>query len=511
MKKIKVSAFILMLVGFLMISVNVKATSKVIIEVTVDGKSTVLESSDDTKIQLKYDMETKNLEVSDTKVLNETVKVGSSGARVEFKSKHLVDFAYAGGYSFESGSIVHLNEVVFDIVDYENIDIYHYGKPFYSDRYEMTAIFSFIDSKLAMTGNDVLLANVDKHYTIEEVKKIANIKANDTYDGDISHLIKVERNDYDLNKNKLGTFDIVFSVENSTSLKTEYTLKVLVRDYTKPQIEGNSELTYGYEENVTLDQIKSEYSVKDNYDTIIKLELIAPEFDAKKPGKYTMNLSAKDTSGNETKKDITVNIVDRIKPFFTDEHDGKVTVNFRDKITDEELLLGLLATDEIDGDLTNSIKITKNNLKQDLGKYTVEYEVKDLSGNIEVYSREYTVISTDAPKFFVSKDLLTIEEVNQMTLEQLAEILSKINNIDMKDYRVLKNEYEGNESQVGMYEVLLQIDDLYDNTYIVEQNIKVYSLTGNNSKKTSSDNYFLLSLLVIPISAAIYIGFKRRP
>lgn len=347
---------------------------------------------------------------------------------------------------------------------------------YYAD--ESYNIYIDFNVKPAISGIDSVVNNIDKPYTIEEIRNIINLHAFDEYDGDITSKIVIKNDNYTPNKNKVGVFDVEFSVTNTSNLTTTYKVNIVNKDFTKPVITGPDELEYSYKEQITLEEIKNLYSATDNYDTNINIQI--NQVDITNVGSYTLEVIAKDSSNNETKKAILLNIIDDVKPVITDLTDGQIKINYKDKITNELLLLELTATDEIDGDLTNRIKIIENNIINKIGKYKVKYEVKDNSGNTTIIERTYEVFSIDVPQFFVSKNVLSIEEVNKMTIEELAEVLSKINNIELQSFEILKDEYTGNENKEGVYQLSIKIIDTNNNEFVIDQIVKVFSKNQTN-------------------------------
>ncbi|WP_162849151.1 immunoglobulin-like domain-containing protein [Haploplasma axanthum] len=104
-------------------------------------------------------------------------------------------------------------------------------------------------------------------------------------------------------------------------------------------------------------------------------------------GTYEFTMQAVDKAGNRNTHYYKVIIQDDVLPVITDENNGKIQINLKDDVNTQTLLLGLSATDAVDGNLTSSIKIVENNIVNKLGKYIVKYEVSDEAGNIAEYQR----------------------------------------------------------------------------------------------------------------------------
>ena len=70
-------------------------------------------------------------------------------------------------------------------------------------------------------------------------------------------------------------------------------------------------------------------------------------------------------------------------------HMEETQIEYRDGMTDEELLSGVTATDETDGDVTGSLVVEKVS-EAGNGTVIVTYGVKDASGNVGKASRVIT-------------------------------------------------------------------------------------------------------------------------
>ena len=334
------------------------------------------------------------------------------------------------------------------------------------------------DSVPAISGEHTVIANVDNPYTIERIKEIANLTALDDYYGDLTDLIEVVKDDYTINNNKVGIYEIEFKVTNASNLSTTFILKVSVKDIVAPVINGPATSNISYTEKLNLEAFLTDFTVTDNHDETVLLNVDSNSYvgNEEKVGTYQIKLSATDSSGNKGTFTHTITVIDDVKPNFVDEHTGKIQINWKEKITDELLLLDLTANDKIDGDITNNIVIKdKDGIKNELGTYKVKYEVKDTSGNISTYTRTYEVITTDSPVFWVSKNLLLISDVNKLTTQQLAEELSKYENIKMASFTVIEDEYTGNEETAGEYTVRIAIADTDGKEHHVERTIRVFA------------------------------------
>ena len=116
---------------------------------------------------------------------------------------------------------------------------------------------------------------------------------------------------------KLGEQTITYVLEKE-ELKKEFTLKVTVKDTKKPIITLKKE-KLSIEEGQSLDVKKNIVSVKDVVDGKLTMQKanrelekghyqIKEDLDTKKPGKYTVEVIAKDSNGNVSKKEFVVTV-----------------------------------------------------------------------------------------------------------------------------------------------------------------------------------------------------------
>ena len=102
---------------------------------------------------------------------------------------------------------------------------------------------------------------------------------------------------------------------------------------------------------------------------------------------YVSNEGSSTTTKSTTKKDTT-------KPVITLIGDAKVTTKQNETYTDA----GAKATDNVDGDITSSIKTTSTVNTSKLGTYVVTYTVSDKAGNKSTKTRTVTVIANTTTK-----------------------------------------------------------------------------------------------------------------
>lgn len=118
---------------------------------------------------------------------------------------------------------------------------------------------------------------------------------------------------------------------------------------------------------------------------------ITGEVNTATPGEYTITYKVSDLAGNEATEIRAIIVKDEVAPEIT--LNGNNPINLY--VDDEYVEPGATAIDDIDGDLTEQIKITGEADTSTSGKYTVSYKVSDSAGNEATATR--TVVVEEKP------------------------------------------------------------------------------------------------------------------
>lgn len=125
------------------------------------------------------------------------------------------------------------------------------------------------------------------------------------------------------------------------------------------------------------------------------------------PGKYSVLLKGTDKSGNESTKTIIVTVTDKTAPVF-DGLQENVEITDKDKSA-PDYLEGVKAIDEIDGDVTASLKVDDSNVQYGkAGSYSITYTATDESGNKAEAAIPVVIKDTTAPYFAVLTSALNL-------------------------------------------------------------------------------------------------------
>ncbi len=194
---------------------------------------------------------------------------------------------------------------------------------------------------------------------------------------------------------------------------------------------------------------------------------------------YKMNYNK-----NEIQTIRKVRVIDDIKPII--ELNGYMEEYILlDSLYEEA---GYKATDNYDGDITKSVKVTSN-IRNEIGKYEITYKVSDSSGNIYSITRKINVVENNNGIIY-----LTFDDGPSIITTKILDILKEYNikatffivgfNNDMNSTIRRMNE-EGHtialHSWSHYYRKIYESEDSYYEDLLMLQN-KVKELTGIESK-----------------------------
>jgi hypothetical protein len=148
------------------------------------------------------------------------------------------------------------------------------------------------------------------------------------------------------------------------------------------------------------------YTATDDYDGDISSNVVrSGNVDISKAGEYTITYTVSDSAGNTTTKtrkvvveeyadlDITLgSILDTVTPMISLKGSNPYCMVKGSKYVEP----GAVATDNVDGDITNSISVTNKITGNLMGAFRVTYKVEDSSGNQAIAYRA-VIVTTECP------------------------------------------------------------------------------------------------------------------
>ena len=212
------------------------------------------------------------------------------------------------------------------------------------------------------------------------------IKATDNVDGNVTPFIEASKK---LDTSKLGSQTIEFSVSDNVGNTTNETYEFYVSDKVAPTISLKSK-------TVTVDYGSSfhynDYAkVTDNFDKSVDVD-VKGSVNTKEIGSTTLDITATDQSGNQSKNSLTVKVADISAPKLVLSK-SSVQIKKGQNINLKNYIRS--ANDNKDGNVTSKVKISGSVNEDKAGKYTVKYTVSDEAGNSTSKSLKVTVYNPD--------------------------------------------------------------------------------------------------------------------
>ncbi len=307
-----------------------------------------------------------------------------------------------------------------------------------------------------------IITNINNPISAAMIKN--QLKASDYFDGDLTENIEIIEDCYSENMDKIGTYSLVFSIKDSSQNRTDLRININIIDDTPPEILGNNYLITSPEQKLSINEIKSYLSVKDNYDSEVELLLVEDEYSINSHllGTYRLLFLACDSSGNESSFPLEIEVRDLEKP----EISGPSIIRkpYQETLLLSDILGNYSAYDDIDGEVSESLKIILDNYSEKmykLGSWKLVIEAKDSSGNTETKEVMIEVYDGTGPVFIIEKGLIAIKLSNEeMFLESL--ILNLQNNNEITNDQVVKivqDDYSENKKTPGTYLVVLETEE----------------------------------------------------
>ncbi len=311
---------------------------------------------------------------------------------------------------------------------------------------------------------------------------------------------EIVKDEYSEGSNVPGTYEVTF-LTSSNNINKQLTLNVFLKDFDAPIIEGPNTLRYGYSERGTLQEILSIFEITDNVDelTVEDMYIIGKEIDDMlEIGVYNLELSVSDSSGNETKKNVEIEIFDDEGPAISGP-DSLIVYTTDDPLSTTDILSKFKANDEVDGKVTLFVKQDEYKQNQLTGVYQMILEASDSSGNTVEKTINIHVVDNQGPSFVVldpivitTNELLSTTDIDVMLKNKIQQIDSEIKNVN-----IISNEYEEHKDNPGLYYVYYKYD-YQGEEYISRVQIEV-------KEGIEIIEYWYVGILVIPIGIIVYL------
>ncbi len=252
----------------------------------------------------------------------------------------------------------------------------------------------------------------DLNSTIDGTELLKNIIGFDNEDGNLTANVSIKSNTID--SNKVGIYSLTYEVSDKDGNTTKRKVDIFIKDArtvggeadsnakTKPYLNAMNKV---FNLNTPIDDTKLLTDVlgfdieAGNLTSNVSIKINT--IDSNKPGIYSVTYALNDSDNNTTEKTISVFIKD------TNTIGGLATLNngtmpylsasnkvfnLNVPISESDLLMNVIGFDKEDGDLSSTVKITENDIKNDTGGiYLVTYSLSDSEGNVVTKTIKVTI------------------------------------------------------------------------------------------------------------------------
>ncbi|MPQ43054.1 immunoglobulin-like domain-containing protein [Clostridium tarantellae] len=288
------------------------------------------------------------------------------------------------------------------------------------------------------------------------------VVATDKEDLDLTSKIEISG---EANSAVPGIYNIIYSVIDKDGNKTTVLRNITVRSKNKPVIVGVDDISIKTGDN--FDPLLGVMAHDEEDGNLNKSINISGVVNNKIANNYNLVYSVVDSDGNQYSITRRVIVRTNDKPIINGTEDITIKTN-----EDFNTMLGIMAVDKEDGDLTNNITISGNVNTKVSGEYNLIYTVKDTDGNISAITRKVTVRSNKKPIITGTSDLnININDsFNPMTgvIAHDEEDGDLTSNLKISGY--VDNKVNGN------YNLVYSVSDKDGNKSVVTRRVTVRTL-----------------------------------
>jgi len=254
-------------------------------------------------------------------------------------------------------------------------------------------------------------------------------------------------------------------------------------DTTSPEF-LNVNTVYSYVQSpITVSEIQASLSAIDAIDGDVssRISILSDDYSANMDtlGTYSIIFEVTDLSGNAGQAEINVEVIDVLKPEFSEM--DPILVPYGNVYSVPDILALLHASDNYDGDISGLITLVEDNYSSSnmiVGDYTMTFSVSDSSGNVALQTIDICVVDEEAP-IITGETSIVVGYDETITIAEILMNFTATDNYDSSlEFITESDNYTANRYIIGSYQIEFSVTDSSLNTSYVIVNIEVVDEIG---------------------------------
>lgn len=253
-------------------------------------------------------------------------------------------------------------------------------------------------TKPVITGNSSIVSvGYKETWSISNFQ--STLQVSDNYDTLKNSDIYVKTDNYTSNKNKLGTYDVIYAVKDQSNNEGTFTKQVKVIDNVKPTFSGPATIHTSNNTILTESDVRAELTAFDEIDGNItnKIVLVEDNYSGKgnKVGTYTIKYSVTDNAGNSETHIVSIIRSDKIPPVFWIEDGVSIKTTPTTPLNIDQIILILEETGQITINATTQFNVLFDDYtgnEATPGIYTMSLKARSANGNESIHNLSIRVL-----------------------------------------------------------------------------------------------------------------------
>ena len=334
------------------------------------------------------------------------------------------------------------------------------------DGYEVYSPGTVIDTDAPyFQSAGTVVSYVDDPITVSEIQSA--LKAYDAINGDVTSRIQLVTDNYTEHDDTIGTYTVVFSVSDLSDNTNEITIQVTVVDMVEPVFTDIGLVKAVYPTAYTEEALLAMCHASDNYDGDISqsIDVVSNDYSVSSQilGRYEVELSATDSSGNTAFYTLEIDVVDEDAPIFSGI--SSVVIGYDELLTEAGIKADISVIDNYDSLESLSIELIEDTYTAHhriLGNYQMVFQTVDSSGNTSSKTVSIQVIDQIGPVVYYDSAVIQVYTDRVLTLGEITSLLTYSKEIDSnKTYQVTVDydSYSRHKTTAGTYHLSLRFED----------------------------------------------------